>query len=45
LGKWRKEEEPMVQLKIGAAVDTIETFATQGIVTAMNQVNNKVYTL
>ncbi|RYF50274.1 MAG: aminoacyl-tRNA hydrolase [Cytophagaceae bacterium] len=45
LGKWRKEEEPLVKLKIDAAVETIETFATQGITTAMNQVNNKVFSL
>ena len=43
LGKWNKEEEPLVQLKIGKAVETIETFAVQGITAAMNQVNNKVF--
>lgn len=41
LGKWKKEEEGLVKLKIGACVEAIETFATQGISTAMNQVNNK----
>jgi len=45
LGKWRKEEEPLVKLKIDAAVDAIEIFGTQGITTAMNQVNNKVFSL
>ncbi|TXJ29687.1 MAG: aminoacyl-tRNA hydrolase [Chitinophagaceae bacterium] len=45
LGKWRKEEEPLVKLKIDGAVDAIEIFGTQGITTAMNQVNNKVFSL
>jgi peptidyl-tRNA hydrolase, PTH1 family len=45
LGKWRPEEEAMVQLKIGKAVETIETFALQGITAAMNQVNNQEYSL
>jgi PTH1 family peptidyl-tRNA hydrolase len=41
LGKWRKEEEDQVRFKIGKAVETIETFATQGIAIAMNEVNNQ----
>lgn len=45
LGKWRKEEEPLVKLKIEKAVEAIETFATQGLTTAMNQVNNKEFSL
>jgi PTH1 family peptidyl-tRNA hydrolase len=45
LGKWKKSEEPLVKLKIDASVETIETFATQGIAVAMNQVNNKVFSL
>lgn len=45
LGKWRKQEEELVKLKIGASVEAIESFASQGLSTAMNQVNNKVYTL
>lgn len=45
LGKWQKTEEPMVKLKIEKAVEAIETFARQGITTAMNQVNNQVYSL
>ncbi len=45
LGKWRKEEEPLVKLKIDASVEIIETFAASGLTVAMNQVNNKVYTL
>lgn len=45
LGKWRKEEEPLVKLKIGKAVETIETFALQGITASMNQVNNQDFSL
>ena len=45
LGKWQKGEEPLVKLKIDGAVEAIETFATQGLTAAMNQVNNKVFSL
>lgn len=45
LGKWKKEEEPLVKLKIGKAVELIEMFAAQGITTAMNHVNNKEFSL
>lgn len=45
LGKWKKEEEPLVKLKIERAIETIECFATQGITTAMNQVNNQEFSL
>jgi peptidyl-tRNA hydrolase, PTH1 family len=45
LGKWKKEEEPLVKLKIEKTVDVIETFAGQGITAAMNQVNNQVFSL
>jgi peptidyl-tRNA hydrolase, PTH1 family len=45
LGKWRKEEEPLVKLKIDGAVETIEIFATQGITAAMNWINNKDFSL
>lgn len=45
LGKWRKEEEPLVKQKIDKSVEVIETFATQGITFAMNQVNNKSFSL
>ncbi len=45
LGKWKKDEEPLVKLKIEKAVETIETFAVQGITTAMNQVNNQEFSL
>ncbi|HNU15523.1 MAG TPA: aminoacyl-tRNA hydrolase [Chitinophagaceae bacterium] len=45
LGKWKKEEEPLVKQKIEKAVEVIEIFATQGLTTAMNQVNNKEFSL
>ena len=45
LGKWKKEEEPLVKLKIGKSVELIEMFAAQGITTAMNHVNNKDFSL
>lgn len=45
LGTWRKEEVPLVKLKIEASVGVIETFALQGITAAMNQVNNKEFSL
>ncbi|MEO5562756.1 MAG: aminoacyl-tRNA hydrolase [Chitinophagaceae bacterium] len=45
LGKWKKEEEPLVKLKIEKAVETIEIFVTQGITTAMNTINNKGFSL
>ena len=43
LGKWQKEEEPIVQYKISKAVETIENFAVMGIAAAMNKVNNKEF--
>ena len=43
LGKWKKEEEPLVKLKIEKAVEVIESFAVAGITMAMNQVNNKEF--
>jgi PTH1 family peptidyl-tRNA hydrolase len=39
LGKWKKEEEPLVRKKIEVCVDVIETFATAGINQAMNNFN------
>ena len=45
LGKWLKEEEPIIKLKIDKAVEVIETFATAGLTTAMNQVNNKEFSV
>jgi PTH1 family peptidyl-tRNA hydrolase len=43
LGKWKKEEEPLVKLKIEKSVEVIENFAVMGISMAMNQVNNKEF--
>jgi PTH1 family peptidyl-tRNA hydrolase len=45
LGKWGKEEEPLVKLKIEKAVEVIENFAVQGITAAMNQINNQEFSL
>lgn len=45
LGKWTKEEESLVKLKINASVEVVELFGTQGITMAMNQVNNKEFSL
>lgn len=45
LGKWKKEEEPLVKLKIEVATSVIEDFASQGITVAMNRVNNQDYSL
>jgi peptidyl-tRNA hydrolase, PTH1 family len=45
LAKWKKEEEALVKLKIEKAVEVIENFAVQGVITAMNQVNNQDYNL
>ena len=45
LGKWRKEEEPIVKQKIDLCTEIIETFCTAGIHTAMNKYNNVEITL
>lgn len=45
LGKWTKEEEPLVKQKIDKSVEVIENFAIQGISFAMNQVNNQRFSL
>jgi peptidyl-tRNA hydrolase, PTH1 family len=45
LGKWKKDEEPLVKLKIDKSLEAIEAFAAQGIAAAMNQVNNKDFSL
>jgi PTH1 family peptidyl-tRNA hydrolase len=45
LGKWLKEEEALVKLKIARAVEIIEIFALRGISEAMNQVNNQEFSL
>jgi len=43
LSKWKKEEEPLVKLKIKKAVDVIESFATRGLSLTMNEVNSAEY--
>ena len=45
LGKWKIEEEGLVRLKIEKSVEVIEIFATQGLTAAMNEVNNKNFSL
>jgi PTH1 family peptidyl-tRNA hydrolase len=45
LGKWNKEEEPIVKKKIDLSVEVIETFSTAGINNAMNKFNNVEITL
>lgn len=45
LSKWRSEEEPLVEKKILMSVEAIESFATEGINTAMNKFNNLEITL
>ncbi|MBO9593535.1 MAG: aminoacyl-tRNA hydrolase [Niabella sp.] len=45
LGKWKKEEEPLVKLKIEKAVAAMEVFIFQGIEAAMNEINSKEFTL
>ncbi len=45
LGKWTRTEEPLVKFKIEKSVEIIEIFATQGIAAAMNQVNNREFSL
>ncbi|MBZ4192349.1 aminoacyl-tRNA hydrolase [Niabella beijingensis] len=45
LGKWGREEEPLVKLKVDKAVAAIETFLFQGIEAAMNEINSKEFTL
>jgi PTH1 family peptidyl-tRNA hydrolase len=45
LGKWKKEEEPLVLHKIAKSVETIEIFAARGITAAMNEINHKDFSL
>ena len=45
LGKWGKDEEPLVKLKIDKSVEAIEHFVFAGIANAMNIVNNQSYKL
>ena len=43
LGKWKKEEELLVKVKIEKAVVVIESFATRGLSLTMNDVNSAEY--
>lgn len=45
LGKWKKEEEILVKLKIDKSIEAIENFVTRGVTFAMNQVNNHKFGL
>lgn len=45
LSKWKKEEEPLVKLKIEKCIGIIESFASRGISLTMNEVNNVEYGL
>ena len=45
LGKWKKEEEPLVKVKIEKAVEVIESFATRGLSLTMNDVNSAEYSV
>lgn len=40
LGKWNKEELPVVKIKIEKCVETIESFVFAGLQQTMNQINN-----
>jgi PTH1 family peptidyl-tRNA hydrolase len=40
LGKWSKEELPLVNTKIEKCVETIESFAFNGLERTMNLMNN-----
>jgi len=44
LGRWLKEEQPIVQKKIEASIEIIEQFAAIGIEKTMNSVNNLTFT-
>ncbi len=41
LGKWRKEEIPLVQYKIEKCVEAIESFAAIGLEKTMSNINSK----
>ncbi|HMK03074.1 MAG TPA: aminoacyl-tRNA hydrolase [Ferruginibacter sp.] len=40
LGKWRKDEEPLVRLKIEKCIEVIESFVSTGIGPTMTMYNN-----
>lgn len=45
LGKWLKEEEPLVKIKIEKSIEVIEGFSTIGIASTMTKINNIEFTL
>jgi len=45
LGKWRKEEIPLVKFKIEKSIEVIEAFVFRGISDAMQICNQKKYTV
>lgn len=45
LGRWTEKELPLVRLKATKAVEAIDLFVLQGLTVAMNEVNNKEYSL
>lgn len=45
LGRWRKEEEALVKLKIEKSVEAIELFISRGIDAVMNDLNNKRFSV
>ena len=45
LGKWQRDEEPLVKLKIDKSVEVIENFALIGLERTMGQINNMVVKL
>lgn len=45
LGKWTKQEEPVVQQKIDKCAEIIESFVTTGLPRTMNNYNNLTFPL
>lgn len=45
LGRWTPQELPLVEQKIQASVDIIETFVTEGVEACMNRFNSRKYSL
>ncbi len=43
LGKWKKEEIPLVNIKINSCIEIIESFAAIGLDRTMSTVNNIIY--
>lgn len=45
LGKWQKDEEPLVKLKIDKSVEIIESVSTIGLAATMNAINKLNFVL